>query len=174
MINTVRGIVQILLATILVLSWTSCDQNSHNNSHSSSIDLPIYKNAYSIKRGTETSLKCSYLHYEIKINFPAEEVINYYDNAFAHMNFRNYSEDGYGMRRWENFNYSSGEWEPTNDAPARFIATWVDEKQKRRAVLSLGYEYKANTNKEWKNVLLVDCKVCPFFDFRKVHPPKMK
>ena len=129
------------------------------------VRLPIHPDAQFIKQGFQASTECKFISYQMAIKFPAIEVIKFYDERFICMNFKQYFEDGYGSRRWENFNYSSGRWEPTEGVPARFIATWIREKKDKRVVLDLFYKYDRK-NSQWKEVLFVECKVCKFFEFK--------
>jgi hypothetical protein len=129
------------------------------------IEIPIYMNAYEINKYVNNQIGRKEIFYKINIKFPAREVILFYENKFRKMGFFPYSEDGYGNRRWENFNLKTGNWESTTQIPARYIATWVDTKRKIRIVLFLRYEYDA-TNRDWKNKLLVNCSVQEFFEFK--------
>ena len=172
MYSIIPRILKLTLLIVALLIGMCCSPYAESKSEFFDIDLPVYPNGYSIRQGSESSLKCKYLHYKVNIEFPANEVIELYDRAFHDLGFTDYSEDGYGSRRWENFSYSSGEWEITDHVPARFIATWVDEKKEKRIVLVLGYQYEANNDQKWRRVLWVDCKVCQFFDSRRIKAPE--
>ena len=168
----IPGILKLTLLIVVVSMGMVCSSYAESKSGLFDIDLPVYPNGYSIRQGNESPVRCKYVHYKVNIEFPAREVIELYDKTFHGVDFRDYSDDGYGTRRWENFSYSAGEWEITDHVPARFIATWVDEKKEKRIVLVLGYRYEANNDQKWKKVLWVDCKICQFFDSRRIEAPE--
>ena len=131
------------------------------------IEIPVYKTGYDVKKGINKKFKSKYTFYKINSKFPAKEVIEFYHTNFKRMGFIQYSEDGYGKGRWENFDSNSGQWEPTNSMPARYIATWIDNDKKIRIVVLLRYK-SDQIDDEGKNLLFVDCKVVDFFDSRKM------
>ena len=84
-----------------------------------------------------------------------------------------YFEDGYGNKGWEDFSLRSGKWEAALDVPARFVGTWVDQEKSKRVFLDLFYRYDEK-DPQWKECLLVECKVCSFLDFRNFDKDKFK
>jgi hypothetical protein len=133
-----------------------------------SIDLPVYQNSISIHHEVNKPANgVKSVFYHNNISFPANELIAFYDKKFGNSGYVLYSEDGYGMRRWENYNPESGEWEPTSQAPCRYISTWTDGSKKVRVILSMRYEYNPN-RKNGNADLFVSCTVSPFFDFKNM------
>lgn len=125
------------------------------------IEIPLYPSAYEVnKLALNKAIKSVF--YKVKIKFPAKEVILFYENKFNEMGFISYSEDGYGNRKWQNFNPKTGIWESTFKPPARYIATWVDKKQIVRIVLVIdAYDEEGP--------MLVNISVTRFFDFSKLN-----
>jgi hypothetical protein len=157
----------ILLVICLLSSVHSSSCSSDARELYEEINIPIYPQGYSVAKGIDHAKTRKYVAYKINVNFPALEVIEFYNTKFKELGLKFYSDDGYGTRQWDNFNHSTGRWEKTDIIPARFIATWTDAKKEKRVVLYLAYEYRYNDNKDsWQNVLLVSCDIYPFFDFR--------
>ncbi len=135
--------------------------------------IPVYPKNENIKKNINKPAKgTKSVAYFVKIQFPAMNVITYYDKNLGELGYKPFFEDGYGKHQWESFNHKSGYWEKTNDVPGRFIATWVDSERQIRIILSMKYMYDG-LDKEWRNNLFVHCTVSKFFDFRDLSPPKM-
>ncbi len=138
-----------------------------------SVILPIHPKGYNIQTGFSNKLNCKYAYYNVNINFPATDVVKYLVDKFKSMNVKRYSGDISGNMRWENYNYSTGNWEETGGVPARFRAVWTDENKEKLFLLVLFYKYNVTNKDNWENTLIVDCKVCPFSDLetaRKYRP----
>jgi len=159
----------IIVTSILLFIFLCCIPFWGNSSEIfADLEMPVYPKGYSAVKGFEESINSKYLVYKVNMVFPPSDVILFYDKVFNNMNFRIYKEDGYGLRRWEDFNHSTGLWEETDTIPAKYIATWVDEKKEKRITLILEYRYQGDNHSGWENILLIDCKVSPFFDFREL------
>ncbi len=79
------------------------------------LDVPVYQNSVNIQRTVNKPAKgVKTVVYYNEISFPARDLIAFYDKEFKKIGYVPFSEDGYGLRRWENFNYKSCEWEPTS------------------------------------------------------------
>jgi len=158
----------ILLSLVLLWGVFILSKRGKTSDLFNDIDLPVYPQGYLVIEGFEEAISSRYLVYRVKIAFPASGTRKFYNENFKKIKFSPFSEDGYGLRRWEDFNYKSGEWEKTEKVPAKYIATWVDKAKEKRITLVLEYRYEGGDDTEWKNILLVDCKVSPFFDFREI------
>lgn len=130
---------------------------------------PVYATGFDLSTNMKQSQWDEEVFYKVKINFPATEVISFYDKEFQARGFIPYAEDGYGTRTWEDFNQRTGAWEATTKPPARYIATWVDKEQTVRIVLFARYRYDYQ-NKDWDKILLVNCGKGKFTRFDK-RPP---
>ncbi len=151
--------ISIGLCFIIIITLISCKNNSIKKEA-----FPFIEGAYEINQGYSDKFKADYLNYNINTEFPAMEIIQFYNAHFKKVGFIPYSEDGYGKSIWENYNYSSGIWEPTKHPPARYISTWIDTEKKVRIVFVL--IFKKNSKQ-----LLVDLKKTTFFDSRKIPVP---
>ncbi len=144
-----------------------CLGKTFNKDPYSFFEIPIYPDAYDIKKYVNNPIGSKSVFYKVNTKFPASEIISFYNKQFRKMELIPYFEDGYGIRKWENFNPKTGKWEKTSSVPARFIATWTDKKKTLRVVLLLRYKYNAK-DKEWDKKLFVNCTIYKFFDFRKI------
>lgn len=131
--------------------------------------LPVYPTGFDVSANMKPSAWDEEVFYKVKANFPAAEVTFFYDKEFQARGFIPYAEDGYGKRRWENFDQRTGEWDSTSRVPARYIATWVDKEKTVRIVLFLRYKYDYQ-NKDWDKILLVNCGKGKFNRFDKRRP----
>jgi hypothetical protein len=145
----------------------SCNNNSQL---SHDISVPIYKDAYGIVQRFDKKYKIKFTSYEIRTEYPALDVIEFYKTQFHKRNLIPYNDDGLANMVWEGFNFSKGIWEKTNQVPARFICSWIDANKRIRIFLYLRYQYKFNEvdKNQWKTTLLVSCDVHPFFDHRDI------
>jgi hypothetical protein len=134
------------------------------------INLPVYSAGFDVSTNMKGSAWDEEVFYKVKINFPAAEVISFYDKAFQARGFLSYAEDGHGTRTWENFNIRTGNWESTSDVPARYIATWVDKEKATRIVLFIRYAYDYE-NKDWDRILLINCSKGKFFKLGQRQKP---
>lgn len=135
------------------------------------LELIEIQGAYEIKKGYLDSTNVSYLNYKLITQFPAKNVIDFYNILLKKNNFTPYSVDGYGTAIWETFDYNSGQWGQTLAPPARYITTWVDKIKKKRIVLILIYKYKdkiKTSNQRNESELIVDLKIMDFFDAIKI------
>lgn len=132
-------------------------------------NLPVYAAGFDVSTNMKRSAWDEEVFYKVKINFPATEVISFYDKEFQARGFIPYAEDGYGKKRWENYNPRSGEWESTSGVAGRYIATWVDKGKAVRIVLYLRYRYDYQ-NKEWDRTLFVNCSKGKFVRFDQKRP----
>jgi len=130
------------------------------------IKIPIHPNAFDVVKYSNEPKGTKSIYYKINIEFPAQDVILFYEEQLKRMEFIEYSEDSYGTRRWENFNAKTGNWEIVSTIPARYIATWIDKEKKIRIVLFMRYKFDA-LSENWGNRLLVNFSVSNFFDFHK-------
>ena len=130
--------------------------------------LPQYPESVLIKEGFDHRSCSKYVAYKVRMKFPASQVINYYDTQLSTLGYNVFNEDGYGVREWVNFNNSSGQWEETNQIPARYISTWTDKRKRTRLILVLDYPPEEKSKGSNNGALFVDCKLSKFFDFRSL------
>lgn len=157
-------IIILLLSILFSISVVACRKNIVEK-----IFLPHTQDGYDISQGYLSDLNTKYLNYKTHANFPAKNVIDFYNNFFRNNSFISYSDDGYGKSIWENYNYKSGSWELSTEPPARYISTWIDKDKKVRIVLFLLFKGNAgNAHQKNKNLLLIELKATNFFDSRKI------
>lgn len=151
------------LLLIIVLS-SAC--YSYGNSISE-FEFPTYNKCKNAKIIFENKFNRKLAYCEIESAYPAMEVVKFYHSKFKGMNLTLYSADGYGVGKWEIFNEKSGEWEPNDSTPGRYISTWVDKNKTIRVVLSMRYEFSYR-DKEWTKKLYSNLSVQPFFNLNEI------
>lgn len=146
------------LIILLAIAQTSC----------ASVDpfpqviLPVHPNSQYKKEIYDNNSPRKILYSEILSQYPASEIIKFYDSEMNKLGYYPFSDDGYGLRRWEVFNEKTGDWAANNEIPGRYIATWVDTSMTLRVILSIRYQYNYK-DQDWKNKLIVNISVQPFF-----------
>lgn len=148
---------------LLLLASVCC---SYGNSISE-FELPTYSKCKNVKNIYEKNINRKLAYCEVESAFPASEIVGFYHSKFEAMNFTLYYADGYGVGKWEVFNEKSGEWEPNDSMPGRYIATWVDKNKTIRVVLSMRYQFSYR-DKEWSKKLYSNLSVQPFFNFNEI------
>lgn len=151
------------LLLILLLTSVCC---SYGNSISD-FELPTYYKCKDVKNIYEKNINRKLAYCKVESAFPASEVVGFYHSKFEAMNLTLYSADGYGVGKWEIFNEKSGEWEPNDSTPGRYISTWVDKNKTIRVVLSMRYQFNYR-DKEWAKKLCINLSVQPFFNFNEI------
>lgn len=148
---------------IFLLTSVCC---SYGNSITD-FELPTYNKCKNVKNIYEKNINRKLVYCEVESAFPASEVVGFYHSKFKAMNLTLYSADGYGVGKWEIFNEKSGEWEPNESKPGRYIATWVDKNKTIRVIVSMRYQFNYQ-DKEWAKKLYINLSVQPFFSFNEI------
>lgn len=130
-------------------------------------DFPKYNKCKNIENIFENDINRKLTYCEVELAYPAREVVEFYHSKFEAMNLTLYSADGYGVGKWEIFNEKSGEWEPNESTPGRYIATWVDKNKTIRVIVSMRYQFNYR-DKEWAKKLYINLSVQPFFNFNEI------
>lgn len=156
----------IIIVLVAVVNTAGCEHELIKQIRETT--LPAFEGGYCVKQGINEEAHFKYLNYRLDVKPPSVKVIRFYDTFFKSKGYEEYSLDGYGKRRWEQFNPKSGDWEEDEELPGRYIATWVDRKKEIRIVLVLMNEESNNHKDEAKTGIMVDCKVTKFFDSREI------
>jgi len=155
----------IILILVFVLLFFSCTKNGKLRDPFPEIVLPVYQGAIDENKVFNQPEGTKAVVYRIQQQYPANELITFYESYFTTKGFIRYSEDGEGKCIWTAFNQKLGEWEPysmqgSDVTPERFICSWVDKNHETRILLIL-------RNNDTDN-LDVTCQVYPFFDHREI------
>lgn len=124
--------------------------------------IPVHEGARNLKKDVNDDFERAGVSYDLDTAFPAREVIEFYEKAFREMGFITDPQQGYTMRRWEKYDEKTGKWRATDEAPARYVASWVDKQRSVRGLLVLRYGY-AEGGKEGLHKLFVDCSLQGLF-----------
>ena len=148
---------------LLILNTYSCNKKNISikiESKISEFECPVFPGAYNVSVSTQNPPGTKAFSYILKMEYPAQQVIDFYDNKFKPPEWLPFTEDGFGDRKW--FGYIDGTL-PGEPKVNRFIASWVDPKKEVRLILALVY-----LSTDEKNELGVTCQIYPFFDLRSV------
>lgn len=152
------------LMTVFLLLSACSGKNT-----SSFTELPIYPKAFSIKHYIDRPVKgAESLTFRVTSPFPAEEITTYIDNE---MNVKGFKRppmpyDALPSFSWSTFNSKTGNWEKTDKAPARYIASWTNENRNEIAWIGIDYAPYAKV-KNWQNTAQVSFQITKFSEFKK-------
>jgi hypothetical protein len=154
----------ILLVIFLICIWKNAYGDDifkdEISSRISEFECPIFQGGYNVNISTENPLGTKAFSYALEMEYPAQQIIDFYNNYFKLPEWQAYFEDRYGKGKWFSFIDATDKGNPRVN---RFFTTWIDPKKEVRVVLALEYR---STYKE--NELGVTCQIYPFFDMREV------
>ena len=153
-----------LVGTLTLLGLQACSPEPFPN-----VVLPVHPEAIQPRTVTDQPAPgAKAVAYRIRELFPAEELISFYDRALARMGFVPFREPVVSMplRRWTNFDRSTGESVVVNEVPARYMAFWVDRDRDALIWLAITYEYDA-ADPAWKTKPLVSCNMAKYSSYEK-------
>ena len=128
------------------------------------VQLPIYAGAMNLNKAFDSPAEgAKSVAYDVTMDFPANELIDFYNKEMSKIGFSPLPEEGIGTFKWEDFNTKSGRWEESSRVPARYTATWVNKEKTQRVWLYIVYKPKGNS-KDWENMPMVSCSMAKYFD----------
>jgi len=153
----------LLISGFLLLSACSGKDTS------SFTELPIYPKAFSIKHYIDQPVKgAKSLTFRVTSTFPPEELTTFIDNEMKIKGFKRYpmSNDAPPSFVWSTFNAKTGNWEKTDKAPARYTASWTNEKRNEIAWIGIDYAPYAKVE-NWQTTAQVSFQITKFSQFKK-------
>ena len=123
------------------------------------IDLPIFTGAIQKKEFIDFRKKIKSVSYQLKIEYPANKVINFYKAKWK--------ENGFTLKessepKWENFIDDTLEGNPEI---RQLLLSWENRKLQEEAFLALVYR---NSGKGWSDELNVTCQLQPAVDISAI------
>jgi len=134
-------------------------------------ELPIYPNASEIKYNYDYPTKgVNTLVYIVTTPFPADEVISYIDNEIQHKGFKRYKipRNTPPYFSWI-YNPGNFRWEKAVKAPAKYFASWVNDKKDEivMAWIDIGYLYDS-TGSSMKETATINLNITRFSESKKL------
>lgn len=157
----------LLLVVICLIFLSSCEEPKYDVYGKDSfpeIKLPLYPKAIRINHIINRPEGTKSVSYKVRIKWPAQELIEFYESEFEQMGFSKYSADGYGRGKWFQFIDGTKKNEPEVN---RFIETWADKNHSIRVLLHL--DYLRERDNPWPNEVFVMCQIQQFFDYTKLN-----
>ena len=148
-----------LLSIVFLFNGVSNSQDSQVDPYPS-IAIPVMKGAYRVKRFFNEPKGTKSLNYHIKIKYPADIVIKYYESHFKGLGWISSKDET--QRQWECFIDSTIETKPK---VRQFLASWSNPKSKVEAFLALRY---IKVGDKWSNELYVICQIQPLINRAKL------
>ena len=124
------------------------------------IEMPIMPDGYQIKRVFGHPKKTKSLNYFIRVQYPANQVLQFYDSKFREIGYIA-SFDKF-KRQWECFTDGTIEGSPR---VRQLLALWINPELKVEAFLALRY---AKDGEYWDDELHVLCQIQPLIDITRL------
>lgn len=171
----------------MVVALLGCNDNSVNkraegdqSSKLKNANLPIYPNAQNIEEQSLNKDQVQTVTYSLEINYPAKEVLNFYEKEMQRLGYEPFSEEYYKYddRTWSFYGDATIKGSPD---VAQLKADWVDSKKTKRASLTLKYYWYNKSKKTVLNDnkdLKVSFSIMPYYilppPVEVTDPPKSK
>lgn len=148
----------ISLIVYCLLFSVSCHKANNQKDPYPDIKIPVYGGAEDIKYFSDMSIFVKSVNYILRVNYPATEVIDFYNKEFNELKFEDYSKCNI-KTNWDIIRSAM-----KNDYPftRRFAQCWLDPKKEIEIFVIL--QYGTNSPDKWTNKLSVFCQIEPFFD----------
>ena len=130
--------------------------------------LPIYPDAANQKTHLDKPAKgVKAATYRVSTVFPARDLTEFYNKEMTKSGFRKYHDplDALTQFRWNSFNSRTGDWEPTQQPPARYTAKWSNEKEDQFVWLVI--DFKPSQKKPQNGNASVSIQVARFSEYLK-------
>ena len=121
-------------------------------------EIPVIADAYNIKTFVDNPKGTKSTNYFVKIKYPAQEVLEFYNMQFKELGFIQASNGIFGKREWDCFIDGT----ENKDLEIRqLLASWISPKLNAEATLALIYEKKDSA---WGDELRILCQMHPVID----------
>ncbi len=128
------------------------------------INLPVFTNAFQVHHVINRPEGAKSVQYKVKIKWPAQELINFYNSEFDKMGLSKYSKDNYGAGGWEHFTDGTQKSSLENN---RYSETWADKNHSIRILLF--FDYRGTKRGSEVSEVSVVCQINKFYDFTKLN-----
>ena len=127
------------------------------------ISLPIYPSAINVERFIPSDmLKVKVVRYELKLSYPADKVIKYYNEQLPLDGWKHVKDHKSAKAKWYSYVDDTKEGSPT---VRRFVKVWISEDSKKEFLFLL--EYTREATGQWSDNLYVYSDIRPYIDFTK-------
>jgi hypothetical protein len=132
-------------------------------------ELPIHPEAIDPQHFSDSIAKgVISLTYKVKTPFPASELIKFMEDSITGKGFTRYSMEGQKQSSftWTDFDRKSGKWKETENIPARYLASWTNDKNDEIIWIMIDYSsvYKAE---DWENMAHVSIQIAQLSKFKE-------
>ncbi|MFC1812366.1 hypothetical protein ACFL03_06705 [Thermodesulfobacteriota bacterium] len=156
-----RKYIVILFCIIGFLACAISNSESNTDPYPNII-IPILKSGYDVKEFIDKSKSIKSVNYFVESEYPATEVLKFYDEQLKKTGWVRSSRNGFGGKKWECFFDGTIKGDPQ---VRQLLALWVNKSLKIEAFLALRY---LKLEKDWGNELHVQCQVQPLIDKSKL------
>lgn len=156
----------------ILAAFISCNSQEKNIELAKRAQLPVYKDARNVKYYSPNRDAIKAISYNVKISYPAKDIINFYNEEMTHLGYQPFVEDyyKYADRNWQHYIDGTAKGDPE---VSQYNSDWTDEKHTKRATLLLKiytYKNKSPNVDDFQEDLKVVFQVGPFL----ILPPPQK
>jgi hypothetical protein len=138
--------VYFVFALVIVLSEACAENDPFPN-----VNLSVCPGAVNIETHLNDPAKgVKALTYQVSANFPARDVTEFYNVQLEKRGFKKHDDPLHALKgfEWTNFNPTTGNWETTKQLPARYFASWVNDKQDQFVWLVIDFNTGSEDNQQ--------------------------
>ncbi len=149
-----------LICVLSILLLTACAERDPFPN----LKLPVYPNAINLKTHLNHPVKGGKaITYQLRAIFPAQDVTEFHNKGLEKEGFRKYHDPLLALKgfEWNTFNPRTGKWEISGQPPARYTASWVNDKEDEFVWLVIDFK-PSNDDIKKKGTCFVSIHVARF------------
>lgn len=135
-----------LLYVFIIMSVIACNSGKveENLDSTKKAELIIYPGASNIKYKNLFDGKLFGVLYDVKIRYPAKEIIDFYEREMSKKGYKPFNDKNHSERNWSYYQDATIKGSPD---VASYVYTWSDTQQTKIITLILKYFYKSGEKK---------------------------
>lgn len=162
-----KRIKHFVFSFVFLIFAFSCNKNYENSilevDPYPDIEIPIISNGYNIGKFVNSPKGTKSVNYFVKVEYPATNILEFYDSRFKEMGWVPASKDNFGKRNWECFIDDTVDGSPK---VKQLLALWTDSKVENEVLLAL--RYRMFPGDSWNDELWIGCQIQPVINFKEI------
>jgi uncharacterized membrane protein YfhO len=159
---------------LILTALIACNSQEKDIELAKKAQLPVYKEAKNVKYFSSNNNMSKEANYNVKISYPAKDIINFYNEEMSKLGYQPFVEEyyKYADRNWRHYIDGTVKGDPE---VSQYNSDWTDEKHIKRATLLLKiytYKNKSPNVDDFQEDLKVDFQVGPFLILPPPHKGK--
>lgn len=162
--NRISAIILLSTCCLFVFSCNKPKYHVYGKDPFPQINLPVFTDAFQVHHVINRPEGAKSVQYKVKIKWPAQELINFYNSEFDKMGLSKYSKDNYGGGGWEHFIDGT---QKGSLGSNRYFETWVDKNHSIRILIV--FDYRGTKSVSEVAEVSVLCQINKFYDFTRLN-----